>query len=352
MKRKTNLFHQLKRLNGKEYLDAGAKILLSNPQICARIIKECVTELKDYDIDFIIRECIIGEPVISEIPVNRCDTVRNDSDLSTYPEKISENNSEDSDPYEGTVFFDIIFDIRIPGETEIRKIFINLEAQNKYNPGYQLVTRGIYYDARMISAQHGTEFTGEDYRQIKKVYSIWICINPDKKYRNTINRYRITEECVIGNIRKNPVDYDKMEVLVVCLQCSPEESETESESSMIRMLSVLFDKGKNAADKERILENEYDIVMNEEYNEVMNNMCNVSAYYTEDYDNAMMQLSEANEKLTETEGKLSETEGKLSETEGKLSEAKEKLSETEAENKKLAAEVAELRAQITRSHEG
>jgi len=165
--------------------------------------------------------------------------------------------------------------------------------KNKYNPGYQLVTRGIYYDARLISAQHGTEFTGKDYSKIKKVYSIWICINPEKKkYRNTINRYRITEECIIGNIRKNPVDYDKMEVLVVCLQCSPEENEPASDSSMIRMLSVLFDRKKNAAAKETILENEYDIIMNEEYNEVMSNMCNVSAYYTEDYDNAMILLSE------------------------------------------------------------
>jgi len=126
MKRKTNLFHQLKRLNGKEYLDAAAKVLLSNPQICARIIKECVVELKDYDIDFIIRECIVGEPKISETPVNRCDAVRYDTGSSVYPEKISENNSEDSDFYEGTVYFDIIFDIRVPGENEIRKIYINL----------------------------------------------------------------------------------------------------------------------------------------------------------------------------------------------------------------------------------
>ena len=75
MKRKTNFFRQLEKLNGKEYLDAAAKVLLSNPQICAGIIKECVTELKDYDIDFIIRECIIGDPKISSVPVNRCDAV-------------------------------------------------------------------------------------------------------------------------------------------------------------------------------------------------------------------------------------------------------------------------------------
>lgn len=105
------------------------------------------------------------------------------------------------------------------------------------------------------------------------------------------------------------------------------------------MLSVLFDKNKNITDKENTLENEYDIKMSEEYNEVMSNMCNVSAYYTEDYDNAMIQLSAANEKLSETEDKLSEANDKLSETE-------DKLSESEAENKRLAAEIAALRAQL------
>ena len=32
----------------------------------------------------------------------------------------------------------------------------------------------------MLSSQKGTEFTGRDYDNIRKVYSIWICMNaPD-----------------------------------------------------------------------------------------------------------------------------------------------------------------------------
>ncbi len=47
-------------------------------------------------------------------------------------------------------------------------IVIGIEAQKSFYPGYDLVTRGIYYAARMISSQMGVEFTGENYNQIKR----------------------------------------------------------------------------------------------------------------------------------------------------------------------------------------
>ena len=55
---------------------------------------------------------------------------------------------------------------------------MNVEAQKDYHPGYDLVTRGIFYVARMISAQMDVEFTADDYDGIKKVYSI----QPEKIY--------------------------------------------------------------------------------------------------------------------------------------------------------------------------
>ena len=39
---------------------------------------------------------------------------------------------------------------------------INIEAQKKWNPGYEIVTRGIFYCARMISGQKHTEFEHSD----------------------------------------------------------------------------------------------------------------------------------------------------------------------------------------------
>ena len=70
--------------------------------------------------------------------------------------------------------FDLIFYAYIPNEKELTKFIINLEPQDEFYPGYPLVKRGFYYDARLISGQYGTEFTGQEYGKIKKVISIWI----------------------------------------------------------------------------------------------------------------------------------------------------------------------------------
>lgn len=51
------------------------------------------------------------------------------------------------------------------------KMIINVEAQKEFRSGYSITTRGVFYGARMISAQKGTEFTGKDYDNIRKVYS-------------------------------------------------------------------------------------------------------------------------------------------------------------------------------------
>lgn len=52
----------------------------------------------------------------------------------------------------------------------------------------------------MISSQYSVEFTDNHYEQVKKVYSIWICANPPKYRENTINRYVIQEENLVGEI--------------------------------------------------------------------------------------------------------------------------------------------------------
>ena len=169
--------------------------------------------------------------------------------------------------------FDLIFYAYLPNEKELTKFIINLEPQDEFYPGYPLVKRGFYYDARLISGQYGTEFTGQEYGKIKKVISIWICLNPSKQRMDTINRYRITEENVVGNVRLNPSDYDVMEVIMVCLH---DDVNGRKHSEMIDMLSVLFSDKLNGDRKQKILEKDYSLEMTQEYKEVVNSMCNMS----------------------------------------------------------------------------
>lgn len=68
------------------------------------------------------------------------------------------------------------------GEAEISSVRIE--------PGYDIVTRGIFYAARLISAQSGTEFTHSHYDDIKKVYSIWLCMNAPKESEMQFQSFR------------------------------------------------------------------------------------------------------------------------------------------------------------------
>ena len=47
----------------------------------------------------------------------------------------------------------------------------------------------VYYCSRMISAQYGTEFVKSNYQNVRKVYSIQICLDVPKEWENTITRY-------------------------------------------------------------------------------------------------------------------------------------------------------------------
>ena len=68
----------------------------------------------------------------------------------------------------------------------------------------------------MISSQYGTEFTETQYEKIRKVYSIWICPNPPKKRENTITRYCVQEENLVGQVLEQKENYDLLTVVMIC----------------------------------------------------------------------------------------------------------------------------------------
>ncbi|WP_049962735.1 hypothetical protein [Ruminococcus sp. HUN007] len=306
MKKRTMFWQILSKLSGEEYLDAGGKALLSYRVISAFILKECISELSEYSVEQIAAEYIVSEPEIACVPVHR-DSAR----IDDIPEKISQLKNEDLDVDEGKVTFDVRFIVHIPKNNEYRKVIINLEAQNKFDPGYPLVSRGIYYNARMISAQHGEEFDDSNYGDIKKVYSIWICIDPKPEFQNSINRYHTIETRMLGNMELPKKDYDLMETIMVCLHTNGEEGNCGDK--LVDMLSLLFDKYETSENKRSKLEEIYNIKMTKEYDEVVDKMCNISGYYTEDYYKAKAQLAEKDRILEEKDRSLKEKDKSLEE---------------------------------------
>ena len=242
--------------------DAACKRVLSDKYVLAWIMKSCLNEYQQCTIEEIAEKYIEGQPSVDSIPVNPDET----------NPVIHGLNNEDKTITEGTVVYDIRFSAYAPGTGELIRLIINVEAHQSFSVGYPLLKRAVYYCSRMISAQHGTEFTKSHYEKIKKVYSIWICPAPPKERRNTITRYRIKEENVIGNVQEPEAYYDLMTVIMICLG-SPDEAESDG---ILRLLSVLLSNETEENEKKRILQDEFALPITETLERSLDDMCNLS----------------------------------------------------------------------------
>lgn len=153
----------------------------------------------------------------------------------------------------------------------IIKIILNLEAQKDFYPGYQIVTRGIFYGGRMISAQLDTEFEIPQYDDLKKVYSIWICMGAPKYIGNAISDYSIGKKDLVKGIPDNKQAYDKLSVVLVCLN-----EKMDSKTEFLEMMNTLLSQTMDIEKKKRILEEKFHISMESKLGERVNLMCNLS----------------------------------------------------------------------------
>ena len=194
--------------------------------------------------------------------------------MNTQVTKVQGMGNEDISQNEGTVYYDVRFNAIAPSteEHENIRLIINAEAQNRFKLKYPLTKRAVYYGSRLISAQHGTVFTKSDYQKLRKVYSIWICVNPAKKFRNTITRYSLKPETIIGNAVEAPENYDLINIVMVCLG----KMEEWNDNNLIKFLGVLFQNELSAREKKDILERDFNIPMTEIFESEVDDMCNLS----------------------------------------------------------------------------
>ena len=220
--------------------DKSIKKVLANKHILARILKFTVSELSTLSLQQ-IESCIDSNSVMLG---------------QTFVEpglsnpKIISKQLEDDISGEGRIVYDLRFVVNLP-DGEKTKIIINIEAQRKSNPGYSIVNRGIFYAARLLSAQLNTEFTnnGSDsaqYDNMKKVYSIWICMDCPEDKKDSIVSYSLKPEILYqGNNRLNiDYTYDYVGVVVVHLSGNPECSQNQ----LIGMLDTLLSEMDVKAD--------------------------------------------------------------------------------------------------------
>lgn len=258
----TNLAQAVEAANLSSFYDTNIKFLLADKQILARILKYAVQEFRDMTIEEIMAS--IGEDIeIGTRPL--------DAGLSNMG-RVNVSNTEDNIPGEGKIFFDIRF-TAYHKKAEM-KFLINLEAQRSSDPsklGYHLENRIIFYLARMISAQKQTEFYHSDYDNLKKVRSIWLCMD-NRKDGDSIEEIYLDRNTVYGD-KKDSYDIDLMRGIIVNIRNG--ENRKDSQNILISMLEKLFSK-LSVEEKKRILTEEYGMTMTTELEGRIQTMCNWS----------------------------------------------------------------------------
>lgn len=255
----------------KQKLDELCKKLLSNKVILAWIMKSCMKEYKDYEVCEIALKYIEGTPEVAKVAVHADENV-NINNSNDFSGRIVGLNTEDNTITEGRITYDIRFAAIIPSTEERIKLIINIEAQDDFYPGYPLVKRGFYYGCRLVSSQYGTEFKNSHYEAIKKVYSIWICTNPPDYRKNTITRYFMCEENIVGVGKEERLNYDLLNLIMICLGGSGHKNYY----GILKLLDVLFSMNISVMEKKRILQAEFGLEMTEELESEVQDMCDFS----------------------------------------------------------------------------
>ncbi len=258
----TYLAQAVEAANDLSTYDTNVKFLLADKQILARVLKYAVQEFKDMTIEDIM------------------DSIGDDIDVGTKPldaglsniGRVNATNTEDNIPGEGKIFFDIRF-TAYHKETEM-KFLINLEAQKSSKPsklGYHLENRIVFYLARMISAQKQTEFYHSDYDNLKKVRSIWICMD-NSENGDSIEEVSLTQNVVFGN-KKALYDIDLIRGIIINVRNG--YNLMDSQNTLISMLEKLLSQ-ISVEEKKRILTEEYGMIMTTELEGRIRTMCNLS----------------------------------------------------------------------------
>ena len=269
MKKQTNLSNTIDAMDpNKAKYDKNVKEFLSDVQVLARIVKYTVSEVENLSVEEIIT-CIDGKSVetgaVSVMPG------------LTNLGKIESLQTEDFIQNEGYVTFDIRFSLIYNGEPF--KIIINIEAQKSTNSsklGYHLENRIIYYLSRLISSQKEKEFFNSEYDNIKKVYSIWICMDTEEG-RDSISKISLGAETLYGTPCEFP-ELDKMCGIVIRIR--EDDNVVESKNVLIAMLEDMLENESGEV-KKRKLEEKYDMKMTTELERKIDDMCNLSTVVEE-----------------------------------------------------------------------
>ncbi len=250
--------------------DDKAKRLLGNKIILAHILVKTVDEFKGMNPKDVV-SYIEGEPFISVVPVEpgltNVEKIPSNDGLENG-QRIVGMNTENAEINEGLVRFDIIFYVRM--KDGISQVIVNVEAQKDEPSGYHILNRAVFYVSRLVSSQKERDFVKTNYNDIKRVFSIWVCMGMDE---NSMDYVHLTDDKLLGSYSwKGRLDL----LNIVLIGISNELPEHDEKYELHRLLSTLLSMELTVDEKLGIIEKEYSIVVDDKIREDVNAMCNLS----------------------------------------------------------------------------
>ena len=321
--------------------DERAKEILNHKIILAHILARTVDEFYGMKPEEVV-QYIEGEPYISTVPV---DPGLTNAEVKGEAGKIAGLNTENRENHEGVNYFDILFYVRTKEGRS--KIIINIEIQKDKSSGYNIMNRAVFYTCRMISSQKNREFLHSDYDAIKKVYSIWICLNQKEDF---IEYIHLTQDKLLG---KEKLKWRKDLLNIVMIGLAKKLPERGKENELNRLLGTIFSQSLEAKEKINILENDYQIPMNEEIREEVKQMCNLSQGIKEMGREEGRAEGRAEErKKTEYEkNRADKAESRADKAENRADKAENRADKAEARANQAESQLSILKEQLKRYQE-
>ena len=251
-------------ISDKAKYDECAKQLLAQKHILAHILIKTVDAFKGMNANDVV-QYIEGEPYIGIVPVEP--GLTNIDKKNSKKQRIIGINTENLEINEGLVRFDIIFYVRM--KDGLSQIIVNVEAQKDVPIGYNILNRAIFYVCRMVSSQKERDFINMNYDDIKRVVSIWICMNMKE---NSMNCYHLINDRLLGNYEWS----GKLDMLnIVIIGLSKDLPQFEKKYELHRLLGALLSDSISQNEKLNIIEKEYNISIENDIREEVYSMCNL-----------------------------------------------------------------------------
>ena len=215
-------------------LDKASKDLMKNKEVLAIILKGVVREYENYSYEEIMN-FIEGDSITDDEEVT----------AGRGTSRITGDDKEYAVLGEKTSNFDTKFrsiNPELSNEEIIIHLHIDIEPQKKYNPGYPIEKRGIYYLARELSTQLSVVTEDTDYGQLEKCYSIFICRDDiPKEEKFSISFYEMSNTKNYGNCKPQKEKYDLLTLVVIRLGDSVYNGVKEDEGyDVLRFLHTIM----------------------------------------------------------------------------------------------------------------